>query len=340
MLLFFRKEGLSPLPKTAIFQPRPGLGDLIWHLPIIRALAKSAPITLITKPSTQADQLLANDPDIAGIVWFDRNPRQGSGRHDGPIGFARLVAALRATQADTCVLLHHGASLAAAMCLAGIPSRQAYGYSAAQRAWLTGGPFLQGDIRFAEAFDQATAYAAALGFNDLPEPAVRVDPASRQRVARYLAGMPSPVLALGIGSHGANRQWGAERFAALATLHHQHTQGATLLLGAAQESALAAQVIANAGAGQIHPVIGWALPDIVALLAEADLFVGNDSGLMNLRAAVGRTAYGLFGASGPLRHSPSIVPIVPPGGPRQGMDAITVQSVADVLPSLRETGRF
>ena len=315
-----------------VFQPRPGLGDLIWHLPLIRALAQqNGPVTLVTKPSTQADTLLADDPDIARIVWFDRNPRQGRGYHDGPLGFPRMVATLRDTRAQSGVLLHHGASLAGAMRLAGIRHRYGYGYTAAQRAWLNRGPYLRGPVRFGEAFAQASAYADALGLAGLPEPSVRVDAAARLRVLARLRDLPRPLLALGIGAQASHRQWDAARFAILARLQLEAWGGTVLLLAAAHEAALAGQVMQAAGHAGIQPVIGWALPDVVALLAEADGFVGNDSGLMNLRAACGRPAVGLFGASGPLLHSRLIVPVVPPGGPRAGMDAITVQAVQDAL---------
>ncbi len=313
----------------AVFQPRPGLGDLIWHLPLIRALATRGPITLITKPSTQADTLLANDALIGRIVWFDRNPRQGRGRHDGPLGFPRLVATLRAARLDSCVLLHHGASLAASMRLAGIPHRAGYGTSRAQRAWLNRGPYLGAIAPFTEAFDQATAYAAALGLAPLPEARVAVDPGSRERVLRRLEAAPRPWSVLGIGSQGANRQWGVANWAALAA-HLARRPGSVILLAAGHEAALASAVIEASGAA-IQAAAGWALPEAIALLAEADLFVGNDSGLMNLRAAVGRPAYGLFGASGPLRHSALIRPVIPPAGPRAGMAAITVPLVLDTL---------
>ena len=324
----------APPTRVAVFQPRPGLGDLIWHLPVIRAFARHGPVTLVTKPSTQADVLLRGDPAVGRIVWFDRNPRQGIGYHDGPMGFARLIATLRGLQAETCVLLHHGASLAAAMALAGIPQRQGYGYTPAQRMWLNRGPFLAGDVRFAEAFEQASAYALAAGLTDLPEPAVGVDETARARVLQRLGHLPRPWAAFGIGSHGANRQWGAARFAALAERCLQRGGGSVLLLAAAHEMRLAEQVLAAApDCRRVHPVVGWRLPDIMALLAEADMFIGNDSGLMNLRAACGQPAYGLFGASGPLRHTRLIRPVVPAGGPRAGMAAISVDGVMDALGS-------
>ena len=318
-----------------MFQPRPGLGDLIWHLPIIRAIAGasgSGQVTLITKPSTQADALLAGDPAIERIVWFDRNPRQsqggGRGRHDGPLGFPRLVAQLRGCGAESCVLLHHGASLAAAMALAGIPHRYGYGYAWRQRVWLNRGPYFGETAPFTEAFEQEAAFARAAGLWPLPEPAIAVQPGDAQAARVWLADAARPLAILGIGSHGADRQWGAERFAALGADLLRSGYGTVLPMAAAHEAELAQAVCSRLPQDRrVRPVIGQAIPLAAALLAEAELFVGNDSGLMNLRAAIGRTAYALFGASGPLRHSVHIRPVVPPAGPRAGMDAITVEQV-------------
>jgi heptosyltransferase-2 len=324
--------------RTLVFQPRPGLGDLIWHLPLIRAIASATEtgrVTLFTKPSTQAGTLLHGDPAIDQIVWFDRNPRasegRGPGRHDGPLGFARLVATLRACRAETALLLHHGASLAAALRLAGIPHR--YGYNTApQRKWLNTTPALPPEVQHAEAFDQANAYAAALGFTNLPEPSVRVDHAALHAVTTRLATLPKPWTALGIGSNGAIRQWGAANFAAFATARLARGPGSILLLAAAHEAAFAESVAAAIPEpARVRIAAGWPLAEIVALLATAELFIGNDSGLMNLRAAVGHEAYGLFGASGPLRHSTLIRSIIPPGGARAGMNAISVRQVMEAI---------
>lgn len=62
-----------------------------------------------------------------------------------------------------------------------------------------------------------------------------------------------------------------------------------------------------------------------ALLARADLFIGNDSGPLNLAASVGTPAVGLFGDSPPLDYSRFLKPIV---GPPGGMAALSVESVA------------
>ena len=324
--------------RVAVFQPRPGLGDLIWHLPLIRAIASATPagrVTLIVKPSTQADSLLDGDPAIDRLVWFHGNPRRGEGRHDGVPGFVRLARTLSRQRLDACVLLHHSPKLAAAMALAGIAGRYGYGYGV-QRRWLTRPPFLDTPAPFTEAAEQAAAYGAAAGFWPLHGPCVAVRPAWTRAARARLSGLPRPLAVLGIGSHGADRQWGVQRFARLAAA--LAARGMTVLIAASgAEAALASDVGRLAGHDGVRQAVGWPLQEIAACLAEADLFIGNDSGLMNLRAALGRRAYGLFGASGPLRHNPCISAIVPPGGPRAGMETLDVRRV---LAALRADGAF
>ena len=45
--------------KLAVVQPLPGIGDMIWHLPHIRALAQAAgrPVTLVAKRRLEVSDL-------------------------------------------------------------------------------------------------------------------------------------------------------------------------------------------------------------------------------------------------------------------------------------------
>jgi hypothetical protein len=60
------------------------------------------------------------------VFWLDRNPDGGCGWRDGADGSLRLIASLRVGQFDAIVLLHHGRSVAFALC-AGIPERYGHG---------------------------------------------------------------------------------------------------------------------------------------------------------------------------------------------------------------------
>jgi heptosyltransferase-2 len=95
------------------------------------------------------------------------------------------------------------------------------------------------------------------------------------------------------------------------------------------EAALVAEIQASAHIPEITSAISWSLQEIAALLSLSAYYVGNDTGFMNMAAAVGVRTYGLFGAVSPIRHASQIVAITPPGGisMTDGMAHITVEQV-------------
>ena len=113
-----------------VVQPLPGIGDMVWHLPHLRAIAAHAggPVTVMAKPRSLADQLLASEPAVSEVIWVDMNPPNRRGMHDGIGGFLRLSRKLHAADFGSIVILHHSDRIAAAAWKAGIPDRRGYGW--------------------------------------------------------------------------------------------------------------------------------------------------------------------------------------------------------------------
>lgn len=314
--------------RVAVIQPLPGIGDMVWHLPHLRAIAAHVgrPVTLVTKPGSRADELLAAEPSVAGILWLHGRTKAG-GAGGGP---RRLVAELRDGGFDAAVLLHHSVTLARVAARAGIACRLGYGIGW-QRLFLTHPPFLPTTPTPVHPFRQASAWLAAAGIAmaadepDLPvTPEAAATVAARLGVQRYVA--------LGIGSSEANKQWGASRFAELAEGLRAVGWPALVLVGGPAEAALAADIQARLTRPAIE-ALGWPLDQVAALLAGAACYVGNDTGAANIAAATGTSTFCLFGATEPFDHSRRIVPITPPGGVDRvgGMARI---AVADVLGAI------
>ena len=83
------------MPSTAVIQVKQGIGDVIWHLPFIRAIAAATPeraVTLLTLPSTRAKDLLAAESCVGEVVYFEH---QGS-EFKRAVNLAVLTALLRA----------------------------------------------------------------------------------------------------------------------------------------------------------------------------------------------------------------------------------------------------
>jgi len=143
---------------VAVVQPLPGIGDMIWHLPHIRAIAAHVgePVTLITKPRSAADQIFSAEQTVRDVFWLDRNPDGRHGEHDGGSGFFRAVTAMRARRFDAVYILHHSKTIACQTMLAGIPTRFGYGYGI-QGWFLNRPPRLPDEILRLHPFDQATS---------------------------------------------------------------------------------------------------------------------------------------------------------------------------------------
>jgi heptosyltransferase-2 len=324
---------IAPTPNVAVVQPLPGIGDMIWHLPHIRAIAAhvGTPVTLLAKPRSAADQLFAAEPAVRDVLWVDRNPADRHGRHDGGGGWRRLISAVRARRFTTVYLLHHSRSLAFLMLAAGIAVRRGYGYGM-QRWFLNQGPFLPAAVLARHPFEQASLWldAAGIALADT-EPRLAVLPAARDAVQERFGAVSERLVVLGVASSEPYKQWGAARFAALARQLQAEGWGRPVLVGGAAEAALIAAIRAEcrAAADDVDVATGWPLPELAALFERARFYVGNDTGVMNLAAAVGTRTYGLFGATPALLHSNRIVPVMPAGGPDKagGMARITPEAV-------------
>jgi heptosyltransferase-2 len=326
----------------AVVQPLPGIGDMIWHLPHIRAIAAHVgeSVTLVAKPRSAADQLFTAERTVRDVFWLDRNPAGRLGEHDGGTGFFRVVAALRARRFDAVYVLHHSRTIALQTMLAGIPARFGYGYGI-QGWFLNRPPLLPYEIRRRHPFDQATAWLQAAGIPMAEaEPVLPVTDAAIETVLSRLAPARTRV-AIGIGSSEPYKQWGAARFAALADALASRGIEQMILLGGNSEIALAAEIKSLTRATGITAAIGWNLSEIAALFSLSKFYVGNDTGVMNMAAAVGIRTYCLFGAVPPLHHSTRIVPITPPGGVSKadGMARLLVDQVLAAIETDQTSAR-
>ncbi|MBV8549041.1 MAG: glycosyltransferase family 9 protein [Alphaproteobacteria bacterium] len=120
-----------------------------------------------------------------------------------------------------------------------------------------------------------------------------------QDAARTMIPAGKPILALGPAANWPCKQWPAERFAALAqklTAADGPLPNAMILVPADTREREQLQPLFDAFPPErLIPMIGEELTKVAACLGLADLFIGNDSGLMHLAAAMGVPTLGLFG---------------------------------------------
>jgi ADP-heptose:LPS heptosyltransferase len=146
------------------------------------------------------------------------------------------------------------------------------------------------------------------GLDPPPAPRLWTSPTHEEAAAR-LVPAGAPVLAIGPASNWRGKTWRAERFAELArrlTAPVGVLPGARVaVLAAAHERAQAAPVLdAIAPERRVDLVGRTDLLTAAAVLRRSALFVGNDTGLMHMAAAVGVPTVGLFGPSPASHYAP------------------------------------
>ena len=122
--------------------------------------------------------------------------------------------------------------------------------------------------------------------------------------ARFPGDAHRRLVAIHPGSGGERKNWPVERWAEIArwllALPEEERPRLLLLGGEADARALhGLETMLARGPGGWAVAENLSLPQVAALLAEADLFLGHDSGISHLAAAVGTRCLLLFGPTDP-----------------------------------------
>lgn len=314
----------------AVIQVKPGIGDTLWHLPFVRAIAAAAPdgqVTFLSPPSSLARELLVAEPTIAEVLYF----AHGGNEIARGLNLLRLARLMRSRRFQRIYILDRTTRPAVAARLAGIPERIGIGLGA-QRAWITN-----------PGIDHAHFHAHPIGWLkqlmlseglDLrsTEPNLPVPADALASVDARFGHLPRPWLVLGLGASHPDKDWPDEYWRALLQGLTQRLTGSVLMVGGTSWRSRADRLIADSGTTAINacelPVMNAA-----ALMQRADLFAGADSGALNLAAAVGTEAYGLFGLTPALQYSRHIHVVRASDDPAQWtpMREITPERLMDVL---------
>jgi len=316
-----------------VYMPDRGVGDLMWHLPTIRAIAAAAPggkVALAARPTTRAAAVLAVEPAIERVCYLEY--RKGAlKRLRETLDFYRLCRSLRPR--SVWILEKIGRPAQAAW-LAGVPERRGFGLGhSSQERWLSPGPRLPKSMRRAHRIEKLAAFEALHGFHvESREPALRVDPRKVEAMRTRFADRSQPWVILGPGAVDADRRWPLENFVRLSD---ELSQAGTIFWlggGAEEEARFAAAMKALARPQACVLSCDLPLDEAAALISVSALFVGNDSGLMNLAASVGVPTLGLFGPSAALTYSKWLTPVA---SPTQDLADLGVEPVLGAVEKIR-----
>jgi heptosyltransferase-2 len=147
------------------------------------------------------------------------------------------------------------------------------------------------------------------------EPELRVPSDMLMAIDQKFGACQRPWIVLGIGASDSARDWPDPYWAEFLAELRRRTVGTVFLIGGPDNTARAQHLVAQGAGAPVVNACDLRLGEAAALLHHADLFVGPDSGPMNIAAATGTEAFALSGTRPVLKYSKFIHPIVPDGGP-------------------------
>jgi lipopolysaccharide heptosyltransferase I len=277
-----------PARRIAVIKPS-ALGDIVHSLPVLTAVRRRYPEAYIAWVVNRGyESLLRGHPDLDATLPFDRATSRTS-LVDAWFNYLRFLRRLRGLHFDLVIDLQ-GLLRTGLMIWASVAPRRV-GLSTARegatRFYTDVVPVA--DFSAIHAVDRYWLVAEALGAGDGPKTfRVPITAADRQWAAAQLEGCPRPWLVLGVGSRWTTKRWPPEFFATLAQQAHSHFGGTFIFVGGLEEAPLA-QATALRLRGPKRDLTGaTSLPQLGAVLEQADVMVANDTGPLHLAAALGR----------------------------------------------------
>jgi predicted lipopolysaccharide heptosyltransferase III len=269
------------------------IGDTVLATPSLFALKRFLPdVKVDILVEDWVAPLLDNHPHVDNVVVLERG---------GFMTRARVARELRAAKYDVVYNLHGGTT--ATFLTRATGARYRVGFKTYQYAQLHNhqapSPLLLWGQQKAHSVEQQLALLGWTGVpvTDRPRTQLGISQKATQTVNNLLAetGLTEQKIALiHPAAAFATKQWAVENFARIAEFLTDRGF-APVAIAAPNEKALLEKLCSQASVK--ITTLDLPLPEVTALAARSQLFVGNDSGIAHIAAAVGTPAVVIFGSS-------------------------------------------
>ena len=293
--------------RRLLFVTLSNIGDLVMTTPLLEALHLSYPEHLIdVVADARSAELLRPCPYLGRLIYRDKKA--------GWRGSWALVQTLREQHYDVAVDLRTAFLTLFIRCAQrGIKRRgSAAGAHAVQHHFTALRPILGPHVDIPPArlwLDEAAASAARELLSDLPG-------------GRRLVVAP--------GANWPGKIWPIEHYAALIEMLRRVIDS-VIVVGSKADYALGERLRASAGQRLVNLAGSTTLLEAAACMAGAHAFVGNDSGLGHMAAALNVPTLTVFGPGQPARYRPWGAAATVLQAPNDGLRALQPTVVAQAL---------
>ena len=269
------------------------IGDTVLATPSAFALKRFLPNAQIDiLVEDWVAPLLNSHPHIDNVVVLERG---------GLMTRARVARELRAANYDVVYNLHGGTT--ATFLTRATGARHRVGFKTYQYAQLHNhqapSPLLLWEQQKTHSVEQQLALLGWTGVpvTDRPRTQLGISPAASEKVSDLLTAAKldeQKIALIHPAAAFATKQWATENFARVVEFLAERGFSA-VAIAAPNERPMLETLVAEASVSVV--TFDLSLPEVTALAARSQVFVGNDSGIAHIAAAVGTPSVVVFGSS-------------------------------------------
>ena len=288
--------------KVLILINKVGLGDCIIHLNYIHEISKKyeKPVSILAKENTRAKDLFQDDPHIKEVITLDRLEDE-TGSHDGLNGFIKLIKDIKEKKFDKVFIFNSSVRYFLVCKFAGIKKIAQYPLlkKKGQHVVNTAKIFTESEI------DKIISTQPKLFVNQ-----------DKILKAQKKMSFNNKCIVLGISASGPTKRWEIKNFIKLSEKINQKFPSKFYLAAGKNDQPLINEISnSNIGSNCVS-LNNLKINEMLPIIANCNLYCGNDTGFMHISAALNLKTVALFMDSPVLaygKYSKNINVIIPEG---------------------------
>ena len=283
--------------KVLVVQQRYGIGDMLIFLPYLKALSEknNVKISLLAKKTSRSSELFKSETFLDEIIDLDST-------NDGISGFFNLSKEIKKRKFDRIYIFNGSLRYRLIAMFAGIKSIYQYPL------------FTSKDI----IFQTAKVFTEPLVGKILStEPNLLLKEEDvRGAKNTYRINEKTKNIVLGVSASGPTKRWDIENYIKLATQLSQHKECKFFIAVGKDDLEIIDKIKKSNINTFCMTMEKLSISNILTIIKNCNLYIGNDTGFMHMSAALGIKSIGIFTDSPAYSYSgysKNIIPIVPRG---------------------------
>ena len=283
--------------KVLVVQQRYGIGDMLIFLPYLKALSEknNVKISLLAKKTSRSSELFKSENFLDEIIDLDST-------NDGISGFFNLSKEIKKRKFDKIYIFNGSLRYKLIAIFAGIKSIYQYPL------------FTSKDI----IFQTAKVFTEPLVGKILStEPSLLLkeeDVKSAKNI--YRINEKTKNIVLGVSASGPTKRWDITNYIKLATQLNQYKECKFFIAVGKDDLEIIDKIKKSNIKTTCMTMEKLSISNILTIIKNCNLYIGNDTGFMHMSAALGIKSIGIFTDSPAYSYSgysKNIIPIVPRG---------------------------